>query len=156
MASASSGWILVDTNVLVYAVDAAEGSKSEHAVTVVEVIADARAGIVNNQVIAEFYAVATRSRSGGSILSPGDAARWAGRWLAIFEFRPITELVVHEALRGARDHQMNIFDAQIWASAKIGDIGLVLTEDTQSAETLEGVRYVDPFAANFKLTQIGL
>lgn len=156
MPSASNGSILVDTNVLVYAVDRAEAGKARRAVDVIEAIAESGVGAINAQILAEFYSVAVRFRPGGAILAPRAAAQWVDRWLAIFDFRLITEMVVREAVRGARDHQMNIYDAQIWAAAKIGDIGLVLTEDAQSSPMLEGVRYVDPFADGFALAALGL
>lgn len=154
-----SGWtgsVLIDTNVLVYAVDRPEHGKSRRASEVLEAIATLRAGVINSQIMTEFYAVTTKRRPGGSTLDAATAARWVNRWMAMFEFRVITEMISREAVRGAREHQMNIYDAQVWAAAKLGDIGLVLTEDTQSSDLIEGVRYVDPFAATFELSQIGL
>ena len=156
MPSDWTGSVLIDTNVLVYAVDRQERAKSRHASEVLEAIAKLRAGVINSQIVTEFYAVTTKRRPVGSTLDAATAARWVNRWLAMFDFRVITEMISREAVRGAKDHQMNIYDAQIWAAAKLGDIGVVLTEDMQSSDLLEGVRYVDPFAANFKLAQIGL
>ena len=149
--------ILLDTNVLVYAVDPAQRGKSRRASHVVDAVAGVRAGVINSQVLTEFYAVTTRSRRGSTpILDGASAARWVARWLAMFEFRPITEMITREAVRGARDHQMNIYDAQIWAAAKLGAVELVVTEDTGSSRLLEGVRYVDPFSPGFTLAEIGL
>ena len=156
MPSDWTGSVLIDTNVLVYAVDHRERGKSRHASEVLEAIAKLRAGVINSQIVTEFYAVTTKLRPGGSALDAVSAARWVDRWLAMFDFRLITEMISREAVRGAKDHQMNIYDAQVWAAAKLGDIGVVLTEDMPSSDLLEGVRYVDPFAANFKLAHLGL
>jgi len=69
---------------------------------------------------------------------------------------PLSEAVVREAVRGAREYRLSIFDAQIWASAKLSGATIVLTEDNQSAEFIEGVRFVNPFAPGFLPEQIGL
>jgi predicted nucleic acid-binding protein len=157
MSTGSNRSVLVDTNVLVYAVDADEGGKSRRAIEVLEAIAEARVGAINSQVLTEFYAVTTRARRRTTAILDGKAgALWVERWLAMFEFGPITEMMTREAVRGARDHQLNIYDAQIWAAAKLGGIDIVLSEDSQSRASIEGVRYVDPFAAAFKVAQIGL
>ena len=68
----------------------------------------------------------------------------------------LTPATTHEAIRAALTFQMRIYDAHIWAAAKLNGIRTILTEDQQSQPNIEGVRYVDPFAANFKLAHIGL
>ncbi len=59
-------------------------------------------------------------------------------------------------MRAVVGHQMHIYDAHIWAAAHVNGVPTILTEDLPSQAVIEGVRYVDPFAANFKLSWIGL
>ncbi len=61
--------------------------------------------------------------------------------------------MVREAARGVRDHQFAYYDAQMWAMAKLNQIPLVFTQDIPSALSLEGVRYVNPFAEDFVLEE---
>jgi predicted nucleic acid-binding protein len=63
----------------------------------------------------------------------------------------LTPSVVLEAFAGTLSHQLSLWDALIWASAKLNGIPNVLTEDPQSADLIEGVRYVNPFSASFDL-----
>lgn len=46
------------------------------------------------------------------------------------------------------------YDAQIWACARLNHIPVVLSEDFQDGQTLEGVRFVDPFAEDFVVERL--
>jgi predicted nucleic acid-binding protein len=41
--------------------------------------------------------------------------------------------------------------AQLWASARLNQIPTIFSEDFASGSTLDGVRFVNPFAAGFSL-----
>jgi tryptophan synthase beta chain len=41
-------------------------------------------------------------------------------------------------LRGARDHKLSYFDAQLWACAKLNQIPEIFSEDFQDGQILEG------------------
>jgi predicted nucleic acid-binding protein len=43
----------------------------------------------------------------------------------------------------------NYYDAQIWAVARLNQVGVVFSEDFQDGQTLEGVCFVNPFSPNF-------
>ncbi len=61
----------------------------------------------------------------------------------------VTLLVVLDAGRGVRDHRLSYFDAQLWATARLNQIPLVLSEDFTHGRTLEGVRFLNPFEPAF-------
>ena len=42
-------------------------------------------------------------------------------------------------------------NAQIWASAKLNQISLVLSEDFNVGGTIEGVQFVNPFVGDFRV-----
>jgi len=50
-----------------------------------------------------------------------------------------------------RQYQFSFWDAQIWAAAKLNQVPVVLSEDFNAGAIIEGVRFVNPFAADFKL-----
>ena len=58
-----------------------------------------------------------------------------------------------EAARGVRDHNLSFWEAQIWATAKLNQIPVVLSQDFTSGSVVEGVRFLDPFAAYFNLKE---
>lgn len=62
----------------------------------------------------------------------------------------LTGMIVLEAARGVRDYQFNFWDAQIWATAHLNQIPLIFSEDFNPGQTIEGVRFVNPFAPEFR------
>jgi predicted nucleic acid-binding protein len=48
-----------------------------------------------------------------------------------------------------RDHKLAYWDSQLWATARLNQIPTLLSEDFSVGAALEGVRFVNPFAADF-------
>ena len=59
---------------------------------------------------------------------------------------------VIEAIRGVREHKFSYWDAQVWAIARLNQIPVVFTEDFNAGAVIEGIRFVNPFATGFVLT----
>jgi len=158
MPNGSPSSLLIDTNVLIYAADAAAGVKALQASAVVQQIVVAGRAVITAQVISEFYSSTTRPKGRPTpILTPAEAVRWVDEWFANSRFLQVTQEMSRDAVRGAWQHSINIYDALIWASARLSGIRIVLTEDLPGSRTaLEGVHYVNPFAESFELADIGL
>ena len=70
-----------------------------------------------------------------------------------WEILDLTPAVVLEAARGVRDYQFSFWDAQIWAAAHLNQIPIIFSEDFNIGSVIEGVRFVNPLAAEFLLEQ---
>lgn len=139
------------------AVDPREQAKGRIANKLIEGLTAADLVAITPQIAAEFFNVATRPRQGQPpLFSKVAAALRVTTLLEVCTCFEMSAATAAEAVRASVDFQMHIYDAQIWAVARLNGIRTILTEDTQSQPVIEGVRYVDPFAANFKLAQIGL
>lgn len=143
--------VLIDTNVLLYAYDTADAERSARALRVLSHLQETQEGRLSVQCLAEFFSVATRKLK--PPLEPAQALEQVELWANTFPVFELTVAIVREAARGVRDHQLAYYDAQVWATAKLNQIPLVLTKDTPSAGSLEGVRYVNPFAKDFVLEE---
>ncbi|NTU71252.1 MAG: PIN domain-containing protein [Coriobacteriia bacterium] len=144
--------VLLDTSVFAHAVDRSEPEKSARARAVLDHVGSWGAGVLSPQVVAEFVSASRRLRAP---LSVEQVAAVIDRVLYSFEVLPLDERVMRETLRCWRRYSVSYWDAQIWATARIGGVSLVVTEDVIAAE-LEGVRYIDPFESGFSLTDLGL
>jgi predicted nucleic acid-binding protein len=60
-------------------------------------------------------------------------------------------MIVLEAGRGVRDHQLSYYDSQIWAIARLNQVPTIFSEDFSDGAVLEGVRFVNPFSPDFRL-----
>lgn len=141
--------ILIDTNVLIYAYDRSEPVKQRQALAVLDELAHTHNGTVTMQVLAEFCAVALRKLT--ATLTPAQVETRVAHFAEIFAVLPVTVPVLQMGLRGVREYGLSFWDAQIWAAARLHGIPLVLSEDFNVGTTLEGVRFENPFAADFSL-----
>lgn len=143
--------ILLDTNVLVYFYDHNSPKKQEQSRRIVGQLAALKNGCISAQNLSEFVSATMRKLK--PPLTPAEALDEASLLAASLQVFDLTSLVVLEAARGVRDHQLSYYDAQIWASARLNQIQVVFSEDFQDGQTLEGVQFVNPFAESFILDQ---
>lgn len=141
--------VLVDTNVLVYAHDRGEPEKQARAIEVLAWLEDTHRGRLSVQMLAEFFSLTTHGQSPKLIAS--QAAQQVERFTQGWPVLPLTPQIVLEAVRGVRTHQLAYWDAQIWATAHLNQIPIIFSEDFNTGATLEGVRFVNPFAPDFVL-----
>jgi predicted nucleic acid-binding protein len=143
--------VLVDTNVLFYAVDGSDARKQAIARQVVQMLELRSAGVVTTQVLAEYYSSVTRK-----LAHPApESVAFAGleRYAATMRVLDLRVPVVFEAARAVQRYGLSYYDAQIWASARLEGIDVVLSEDFSPGTAIEGVRFLDPFASGFSMDE---
>jgi predicted nucleic acid-binding protein len=136
--------ILVDTNLLVYAYDPRDEAKNERAQQVLQRLRRSRRGVMSVQSLAEFMRASQKLA-----MSPDDALRIVQAFAVSWPVLNLTPAIVFEAGRGVSQHALAYYDAQIWAAARLNQIGVVFSEDFNPGLILEGVRFANPFAAEF-------
>lgn len=139
----------VDTNVLVYVYSLTEIDKARRAIEVLQRLVTDRLGAISTQVLAEFFNTVTRRIA--VPLSVEEAYERLEYYLQKWEVINMSGAIVLEAARGVREYQFSFWDAQIWAAAKLNQIPIVLTEDFNVGSSIEGVRFVNPFASEFRV-----
>lgn len=140
---------LVDTNVLIYAVDLAEAAKQRQALRVLEALTYSDRGILSAQILGEFFNAATRPRR--QLLTSAEAESSVVTYARAWRILPITQSIVVEAVRGNRQHLISYYDAVVWATAKLNGVPTILSEDLQDGQLIEGVRFINPFTPSFDL-----
>jgi predicted nucleic acid-binding protein len=145
--------VLLDTNLLVYLFDSNAPVKQTQAIRVLEHLKKYDLGRLSAQNLAEFMHVSTHKLK--PPLSLSEAAEQVNAFIQIFPVFDLTSLVVLEAARGARDHGLAYYDAQIWACARLNQVAVVFSEDFSDGQVLEGVRFVNPFGPAFRLEDWG-
>ena len=141
--------ILVDTNVLIYAHDRGEHDKQARAIKVLDHLQMTNSGWLSVQCLSEFFNITTRGRR--PILTGAQAAHQVEQLTQTWRILDLTTSMVLEAIRGVRVHQLAYWDAQIWAAARLNQISAIFSEDFNVGATLEGVRFVNPFAPAFTI-----
>lgn len=141
--------ILIDTNLLTCLYDLNQPEKQKKAERVLEQLELTRSGRLSVQALAEFFSVATRKLSPRLTSAEAlDQITLFGRLWPVFDLTP---MIVIEAGRGARDHNLSYYDAQVWATARLNQVSIIFSEDFRDGSILEGVRFVNPFSPKFVL-----
>lgn len=138
--------ILVDTNLLVYAYDPRDEAKNERAQQVLQRLRRSRRGVISVQSLAEFMRASQKLA-----LSPDDALRIVQAFAVSWPILDLTPALVFEAGRGVSRYALAYYDAQIWAAARLNQIGVIFSEDFNPGSILEGVRFVNPFTEEFEI-----
>ena len=142
-----TGDVFIDTNILVYAYDRSTASKQERALETLDHLVTRGRGRLSVQILGEFFRAATMKLKP---VLPLDDARSALASLArTWPILPVTTLVVLEAARGVDQHGLSYWDAQIWATARLNQIDVVLSEDFSEGRVIDGVEFRNPFAPGF-------
>lgn len=141
--------VLIDTNVLVHSCDRHDFDKQEQALELMASLQDRGAGCIGVQSLAEFFSATTRGRA--PLLSVASACARQAELARMWRVFDLTPAIALEAAAGVRDHRLNYWDAQIWATARLNQVPLVLTEDFQDGQWLGAVRFVNPFSAKFDI-----
>ena len=138
----TSGDVFVDTNVLVYARDAAVQAKQARAADWMAFLWRSGRGRTSVQVLSEFYTTVTRR------LKPGlDAisARHETEQIMLWDPVAISTGVVRRAWRLQDRYSVSFWDALIVSAAQIAGCDYLLTEDLQEGQDFGGVVVVGPF-----------
>jgi len=139
--------VLVDTNVLVYAHDRGEHAKQAQAIRVLSHLHLTGLGRLSVQCLGEFFSVITRGPARRLPLET--AAEQVKRMAQSWPVLGISPMIVIEAVRGVRERHLAYWDAQLWATARLNQVSVIFSEDFSAGTVLDGVRFVDPFAAEF-------
>ena len=143
--------VLIDTNVLVYLFDTYSLDKLARARAVLKALESQGEGCLSVQCLAEFMNASTSRLK--PQLTPAQALVEVELFQKTWPVFNLTPLIVIEAARAVRDYQLAYYDAQIWATARLNGVPVILSEDFQTGRTLEGVRFVNPFADDFRLDE---
>lgn len=130
----------LDTNVLVYADDLDAGDKRERAQTLLAEILAAGDGVLSTQVLQEFYSISTRKLG----VDPTIARRKV-ELLAEMDLVRIDLDLILAAIDLSRLHSFSFWDGLIVRAAATAGCGVLLTEDLQHGQIVDGVRIENPF-----------
>lgn len=132
----------VDTNLLLYGYDKDAKEKHEMAIAWLKRLWELQTGIISTQVLQEFYVNATRKLS--SPLSPNQAREVLTNYL-IWQVEINTPDTILAASNLQERYQLSFWDAMIIAAARQGGATIVLTEDLNHGQIIEGMRIQNPF-----------
>lgn len=132
----------VDSNILVYAYDLAQGEKREKAKARLLSLWESGLGCVSIQVLQEFFVNVTRKSD--FPLSPEQAAQVIHDFSDWKVHRPGIKDVI-AAIDLHQRYRISFWDAMILQSARQSGCSILWSEDLSKGEDYAGVKVVNPF-----------
>jgi len=137
-----NGKVFVDTNVLVYAHDIDAGEKNRMAADRIAGLWETRNGIISSQVLQEFYVTVTHKIPSPL---PQSVARTLISNYSVWQVEVATADTVIAASEIEERYQLSLWDSLIIAAASHGGAEVLLTEDLNAGQTIDGVKILTPF-----------
>jgi predicted nucleic acid-binding protein len=135
--------VFVDSNVLLYRWDAVERRKQPAALRWLEALWESRTGRLSDQVLNEFYVVATRKLEPAM---PRQTARDEVRAYQTWRVFQAGAEATARAWEVEDRYGLSFWDALIVAAAQLSGCRHLLSEDLQDGQDLGGVQVCNPFA----------
>lgn len=132
----------VDTNILVYAHDLDAGKKHEIARQLVSEIWEAQSGVISTQVLQEFYVTLTRKIP--SPLRRTQVRRLLNNYLA-WEVAVNNGPTILQAIEIEENYNISFWDAMILSAAYTKNAAVLITEDLNEGQKIEGITIINPF-----------
>ena len=135
--------IFVDTNIMIYAHDLDAGPKYKIASDLLQDLWETKKGIISIQVLQEFYVNITRKIENPL---PRSTARGIieSYWAWPVELNDTGTLLAASEIE--ERHMLSFWDALIIASARNAKANIILTEDLNHGQQIEGILIENPFA----------
>jgi predicted nucleic acid-binding protein len=130
----------IDTNILVYTDDADSPEKCHRAVGLVEDAMRSSLGFISTQVLQEYFVAATRKLD-----VDGVVAKRRIQLLLRLNIVQITPADVLAAIDLHRLHALSFRDALILHAARKAGCSVLLSEDMNHGQVIEGIRICNPF-----------
>ncbi len=134
--------IFVDTNILVYAHDLDAGRKYEVARSLLRDLWESQTGIISTQILQEFYVNVTRKIS--KPISPAQARGVLSAYAA-WQVEIIRPADILQASEVQERYRLSFWDAMIVVAAAKGRADVLVTEDLNPGQIIEGVQVSNPF-----------
>lgn len=130
----------LDTNILIYSVDKADPSKQETAIGVIAEHASEQSGVISTQVLQEFYSAATRKLG-----IPPAVAKKHVQDFQIFDIVQISPDMIERGIDASILYKISFWDGLIIAAACAANSTILLTEDLNDGQFIEGITVQNPF-----------
>ncbi|MGH8523907.1 MAG: PIN domain-containing protein [Gammaproteobacteria bacterium] len=134
----------LDTNILVYLFDTDSPEKKTTVTGLIKTEGASGLLILSTQVLQEFYVVVTRKLARPLAL---EVAELAVRDFATLPVRQVTPALILLAIRRSIESRLSFWDALMVETAIDAGATIILTEDLQDGQVIDGVRVVNPFAS---------
>ena len=133
--------IFLDTNILLYTLDANDKSKQANARKLIQTVAEQDIPVISTQVLQEFYVASTTKLGVEPLL-----AKNIMRSFENMEIVQITPYLIKEAVDTSILNVISFWDSLVVVAAESAKCELLYSEDLNSGQIIRGVMIENPFS----------
>lgn len=133
--------IALDTNILIYGVDASDQRKHLRAKFLIDTAETNPAITISDQNLFEFGHAILRKK----LLARADTFRMLASWSALFTVITPTTAAVLDAVALLQKFHLSVWDARLLATCAANGVSTLFSEDMQDGGQYGRVRVLDPF-----------
>lgn len=130
----------IDTNILVYAEASDRPAKQQVALALLKQLYETATGVLSTQVLQEYSNVALKK-----LRLPAGHVRAQLDLYEQFEIVQVTPAIIRAGLDLHQTRSVSFYDALIMASAETAGCSVLLSEDMNTGEVINGMRIHNPF-----------
>ncbi len=130
----------LDTNVLVYRLDAKAPAKQQRAMSLSAALFQSNEAVISTQVLQEFYNVAT-----GKLRVPSEVVENIARTFVMGRVVQVASPIIFSAMQRHANGQFSFWDALIVEAALSAGCKTLYSEDMQHGLVLDGITIENPF-----------
>ncbi len=131
--------VFIDTNILVYAMDAFDTAKQKRCRDLLRSLNSDVRGVISTQVMQEFYVIATK-KLGADPLVVKDLLNAFERFDTVI----VTPEIVKDAIDCSILNRLSLWDALIVVAAESARCEKIWTEDLNDGQIIRGIRVENP------------
>ena len=132
--------IFIDTNILVYTLDAKDSYKQAKARKIMEKVVNLHQPVISTQVINGFYVAATRKLNIDKTLIKTIVHNFKNMEIITSDLQ-LTENAINISI----ESQISFWDSLIIAAAEKANCKLIISEDLNSGQKYQGISLINPF-----------
>lgn len=129
----------IDTNILIYAEATDEPAKQRAALACLKQLFETATGVLSTQVLQEYCNIAIKK-----LRLPAQHVREQLDLLEQFEVVQVTPAIIRAGLDLQQARSLSFFDAIVVATAHTAGCTVLLSEDFNTGEVMDGLRIVNP------------
>jgi predicted nucleic acid-binding protein len=133
--------IFFDSNILLYSVDTKDPEKQEKARSVISQAGKQGNGVISTQVLQEYIAVDIKKFRRDYLI----VKQLCREWQRSFEVILIRPDIIEDAIEVSSIYQFSFWDSLIVSSALAARCGILMTEDLQDGQVIQGLKIMNPF-----------
>lgn len=131
----------IDTNILIYAEATDEPVKQRAALACLKPLFETATGVLSTQVLQEYCNIAIKK-----LKLPARHVREQLDLFEQFEVVQVTPAIIRAGLDLQQTRSLSFFDAVIVATAQTAGCTVLLSEDFNTGEVMDGLRIVNPLS----------